>query len=376
MPTVSDQTVNVRDHVWNDNTLAWEPYEQPATIGVGGDASASNQLLEIAALGGTTDAEATSNGSIIAVLKRIRTLLASPLSVNVSNASIAVTGTFWQTTQPVSIASMPSTPVTGTFYQVTQPVSLAALPALAAGSAVIGHVVVDTAPTTAVTGPLTDTQLRATPVPISGTVTATTGGLTDTQLRASAVPVSLATVPALVAGSAVIGHVIVDTAPSTAITNANLDAAISTLATASAQTTGNSSLSAIKTAVETIDNFISGARGLVTEDNSAAILSGMATAANQTTGNSSLSTIATNTAPLIYAQGAAAAALVGPMVQSRVNDSPQSYDVDTLQPLSMTADGRLRVSTVISDVNRVWQHTNDDPWTADGSSWEQELSYV
>lgn len=33
------------------------------------------------------------------------------------------------------------------------------------------HVVVDTAPTTAVTGPLTDAQLRATPVPVSGTVT-------------------------------------------------------------------------------------------------------------------------------------------------------------------------------------------------------------
>lgn len=40
----------------------------------------------------------------------------------------------------------------------------------------------------AVTGPLTDTQLRATPVPISGTVA--TGGLTDTQLRATPVPVS------------------------------------------------------------------------------------------------------------------------------------------------------------------------------------------
>jgi len=41
----------------------------------------------------------------------------------------------------------------------------------------------------AVTGPLTDTQLRATAVPVSGTVTAT-GPLTDTQLRATAVPVS------------------------------------------------------------------------------------------------------------------------------------------------------------------------------------------
>lgn len=38
-------------------------------------------------------------------------------------------------------------------------------------------------------GGLTDTQLRATPVPISGTVTAT-GPLTDTQLRATPVPVS------------------------------------------------------------------------------------------------------------------------------------------------------------------------------------------
>lgn len=40
----------------------------------------------------------------------------------------------------------------------------------------------------AVTGPLTDTQLRAVAVPVSGTVS--TGGLTDTQLRAVAVPVS------------------------------------------------------------------------------------------------------------------------------------------------------------------------------------------
>lgn len=36
---------------------------------------------------------------------------------------------------------------------------------------------------------LTNTQLRATPVPVSGTVTAT-GPLTDTQLRATPVPIS------------------------------------------------------------------------------------------------------------------------------------------------------------------------------------------
>lgn len=43
-----------------------------------------------------------------------------------------------------------------------------------------------------VTGPLTDAQLRATPVPVSGTVTAT-GPLTDAQLRATPVPVSTKT---------------------------------------------------------------------------------------------------------------------------------------------------------------------------------------
>ena len=51
---------------------------------------------------------------------------------------------------------------------------------------------------TGLTQPVTDTQLRASAVPISGTVTANTGltqPLTDTQLRATAVPVSIASLP-------------------------------------------------------------------------------------------------------------------------------------------------------------------------------------
>lgn len=64
-------------------------------------------------------------------------------------------------------------PVSGTFWQATQPVSIASW------------------------GGLTDSELRATPVPVSGTVGVSgtvpvSGPLTDTQLRASAVPVSLA----------------------------------------------------------------------------------------------------------------------------------------------------------------------------------------
>jgi len=50
-----------------------------------------------------------------------------------------------ETTNPAETAILGTVPVTGTFFQATQPVS----------------------------GPLTDAQLRATPVPISGTITAT-----------------------------------------------------------------------------------------------------------------------------------------------------------------------------------------------------------
>lgn len=78
-------------------------------------------------------------------------LSAGPVGYNVNViGTVPVSGTFWQATQPVS----------GTFWQATQPVSIATLPALAAGSAVIGHVIVDTTSTTAVTQ-ATGTNLHA-----------------------------------------------------------------------------------------------------------------------------------------------------------------------------------------------------------------------
>lgn len=71
----------------------------------------------------------------------------------------------------------------------------AAAEVLAAGSVpVSGAVSVANFPATqAVSGPVTDAQLRATALPISGTVN--TGGLTDTQLRATAVAMSAASLP-------------------------------------------------------------------------------------------------------------------------------------------------------------------------------------
>jgi hypothetical protein len=80
---------------------------------------------------------------------RARGTIANGALVDVSRiqGSVAVTGTFWQATQPVSISSSIALAVTGTFWQATQPVSIAS--------------------SVAVTGPLTDTQLRATPVPVT-----------------------------------------------------------------------------------------------------------------------------------------------------------------------------------------------------------------
>lgn len=98
-----------------------------------------------------------------------------PVVIASDQSAIPVSGTFFQATQPVSgtvaVSNFPATQaVSGTFFQATQPVSIAG--------------------TVAVSGPLTDTQLRATPVPVSGTVAVSNPGLTDTQLRATPVPVS------------------------------------------------------------------------------------------------------------------------------------------------------------------------------------------
>jgi hypothetical protein len=89
---------------------------------------------------------------------RLKSTTANGLVVDVSRVqgTVAVTGTFWQATQPVSLASLPplptgsntignvnvngTVPVSGTFWQATQPVSIAALPSLASGSNIIGKV--------------------------------------------------------------------------------------------------------------------------------------------------------------------------------------------------------------------------------------------
>ncbi|MFI5091790.1 MAG: hypothetical protein ACHP7P_17275, partial [Terriglobales bacterium] len=75
-----------------------------AEVTLGTKADAANSATDTTAI------------TVMSVLKEISKMAQAP-------ASTPVTGTFYQSTQPVSIASMPSTPVTGTFWQTTQPVS-------------------------------------------------------------------------------------------------------------------------------------------------------------------------------------------------------------------------------------------------------------
>jgi hypothetical protein len=71
----------------------------------------------------TVDGTVSLSNDTLTALENINATVSGSVSVSNFPATQAVTGTFWQATQPVSIATMPSTPVTGTFWQATQPVS-------------------------------------------------------------------------------------------------------------------------------------------------------------------------------------------------------------------------------------------------------------
>lgn len=179
-------------------------------------------------------------------------------AVSVDNfpATQAVTGSFFQATQPVSLAVAPTTPVTGTFWQTTQPIS----------------------GTVTATGPITDTQIRATPLPVSGTVTANagtgtmavSGPLTDTQIRATALPVS--------------GTFFQATQPVSGTVTAN-----ATLAAETTKVIGTVNVAAAQSIAATQ----SGTWNVTNVSGTVSLPTGASTSALQTTGNTSLSSIDT-----------------------------------------------------------------------------------
>jgi hypothetical protein len=136
--SAADGRVNI--FRWDVDTLDWVAWTGGGTAQGGG---------------GLTDAE----------------LRAADVKVSLDSESVAVTGTFFQATQPVS------GPVTDTQLRASAvPVSLASVPS---------H---------AVTGPLTDTQLRAAAVPVSGTFWQATQPVSGTFFQATQ-PVSAAALP-------------------------------------------------------------------------------------------------------------------------------------------------------------------------------------
>lgn len=221
--------------------------------------------------------------------------LQSASNTSVSNLDTK-TPTLGQTTMtgssPVVIASNQSAvPVSGTFWQATQPISGTVTANAGSG-------------TMAVSGPLTDTQLRASAVPVSGTVTANAGSGT--------LAVSAASLPL----------------PSGAATAAK-QPALGTAGTASADVIsvqGIASMTALK-----VDG--SG----VTQPISAATLplpSGAATSALQTTGNTSVGSIDTKTPALGQAVMASSSPVVIASNQSAVPVSGTFFQAT--QPVSGT----------------------------------------
>lgn len=280
MPSETHPAIYGLTKYWDVNLLKWVKGTQPTGGGGGGGAVTIADGADVAQGSRSDAAWVSGNGTVISLLKKIASAGGSAVSIAdgsdaaegattdaavVSDANGTVSGKLrglvkiladvWDSvnhrlkvdgsgvTQPVSISatvavSGPLTdtqlratpvPVSGTvaFSNSTIAVTNAGVFVVQATLAaettkVIGTVNQGTSPWV-ITGALTDTQLRATPVPVSGTVTAT-GPLTDTQLRATPVPVSgsvtIASGSVTVSGSVTISSGSVTVSGTVAVSNA------------------------------------------------------------------------------------------------------------------------------------------------------------
>lgn len=140
--------------------------------------------------------DTSANGAFSAWVPGFTKFRVLGAAISSGSASVSIVASAGPNTLPVALVSpLPVTgPLTDTQLRAAPvPVSAASLPLPtgAATEATVAGILTDTqlrATPVPVSGPLTDTQLRATPVPVSGTVA--TGGLTDAELRASPVPVT------------------------------------------------------------------------------------------------------------------------------------------------------------------------------------------
>lgn len=160
------------------------------------------------------------------------------------------------------------------------------------------------------------------------------GGLTNAELRATPVPVlatidttGLATTAGQLAGNASL---------------TSIDGKLTLAATSTSQATQQTALDAIKAAVETLDNFISGAKGLVTEDNSAAMKTAVEKIDDFISGARGLVT-EDNSAAILSALGVLAGYLDGveggqALQATAVNQATEIASLATIAALSKAED--------------------------------------
>jgi hypothetical protein len=100
-------------------------------------------------------------------------------------------------------------------------------------------------------------------------------------------------------------------------------------------------------------------------------------AAQETGGNlATAATQLTTLLGLLLAQGALATSATGPMVQGLVSDSPETYFDGYVRPISLTNDGRLRVSSSSSlNDEAIWGNFESDFRPEDFFPNNQELFF-
>lgn len=279
----------------------------PLPVVLTGGATSANQVTEIAALGAPADAEAAGDGSIIALLKRLRTLLGSTLTVsgtvvaNLGTIAGAATDAMVQAVRdrlPAALvggrldvnvgASVLPTGAATSANQATEVASLASIDGKLSGALSV------TGSTVGIVGNVEVTNDVGNPLPVSGTVTANIG-----------------------------------TSGSLALEAGNL--ATLTAKDFATQTT----LALIKAKTDNIPADPSREGGV------------LATAAKQDTGNASLATVA----GAVLASGAMPTTITGVPALALVSDAPETGWKDgEVRPFSVNSSGRLRVSTYPADM--------------------------
>ena len=178
---------------------------------------------------------------------------------------------------------------------------------------------------------------------------ATAANLNATVIGTGTFATQVTSLPSLAAGSAAIGSVSVSNFPSSQAVTITTLPSLAAGSAAIGSITNTSFIATQATAANlnaTVVGTVTANAGTGTFAISAASLplpTGAATAANQTTTNASLATIATNTTPINIAQGAAITGLTGDLSYGSVTTAAPTYTTGTANSLSLNTAGALRV---------------------------------